>query len=348
MKVINTGFANETIDLQVYYDTFKKSNRIKHQLGAFFIRFDILDLDKVDISDEEFFNVGVREEDPQAQRERIENLLASYHENGWDSTHFPPCFGLDGKPRDGRGRIISAKERGMRFIPIAVYEYPDDSLRTNLTCGLIANNHAPAERVTREDIIEGGILLIDNGELEATDTQVLHWLTDEVEVFKIFRNTKDCTYIKNQILDRVENGTSIVKRASSEQWKEWISKNLNLKDRQDYILTCTDNVTYINRTWCENILPLIVKRRIPVNIIVYTGEKNPVKARKSITSFKKKLDACYEASVAMVNLMHKGITIHPLPENERPYHFLGAIPQLVGEHFEVGEDIKELIPLKDY
>lgn len=348
MKVINTGFANETIDLQVYYDTFKKSNRIKHQLGAFFIRFDILDLDKVDISDEEFFNVGVREEDPQAQRERIENLLASYHENGWDSTHFPPCFGLDGKPRDGRGRIISAKERGMRFIPIAVYEYPDDSLRTNLTCGLIANNHAPAERVTREDIIEGGILLIDNGELEATDTQVLHWLTDEVEIFKIFRNTKDCTYIKNQILDRVENGTSIVKRASSEQWKEWISKNLNLKDRQDYILTCTDNVTYINRTWCENILPLIVKRRIPVNIIVYTGEKNPVKARKSITSFKKKLDACYEASVAMVNLMHKGITIHPLPENERPYHFLGAIPQLVGEHFEVGEDIKELIPLKDY
>ena len=348
MKVINTGFANETIDLQVYYDTFKKTGRIKHQLGTFFIRFDILDLDKVDIDDEEFFNIGVRDEDPQARRERIENLLASYHENGWDSTHFPPCFGTDGKPRDGRGRIISAKERGMRFIPIAVNEYPDDSLRTNLTCGLIANNHAPAERVTREDIIECGILLIDNGELEATDTQVLTWLTDEVEIFKIFRNTKDCTYIKNQILDRVEDGTSVVKRGSSEQWKEWISKNLNLKDRQDYILTCTDNITYINRTWCENILPLIVKRRIPVNIIVYTGEKNPVKARKSIKSFKKKIDACYEASVSMINLMHKGITIDPLPEDERPYHFLGAVPQLVGEHFEIGEDVKELIPLKNY
>ena len=348
MTVINTGFGNETIDLQVYEDTFKKTNRIKHQLGAFFIRFDILDLDNVDTTDEDFFNVGVREEDPQSQTERIDNLIASYEEHGWDTTHFPPCFGLDGKPRDGRGRIISAKKRGMRFIPIAVYEYPDDSLRTNLTCGLVANNHPPAERVTREDIIEGGLLLIDEGELEPTDVQVLQWLTDEVGIFKIFRNPKDCTYIKNQILARVESGASIVKRANSEQWKEWISANLGLTDRKDYILTCTDNVTYINRTWCENILPLIVKRRVPVNVIVYTGEKNPAKAKKSVQSFKKKLDACYEASIAMINLMHKGITINPLPEDERPYHFLGAVPQLVGEHFEIGEDVKELIPFKDY
>ena len=96
MTIINTGFGNETIDLQVYYDTFKKTNRIKHQLGAFFIRFDTLDLDKVDITDEDFFNQGIRDEDPQSQTERIDNLIASYEENGWDTTHFPPCFGLDG------------------------------------------------------------------------------------------------------------------------------------------------------------------------------------------------------------------------------------------------------------
>ena len=50
----------------------------------------------------------------------------------------------------------------------------------------------------------------------------------------------------------------------------------------------------------------------------------------------------------MINLLHKNITIHPLPEDERPYHFLGAIPQLVGEHFEVGEERKTLVNLKDY
>ena len=66
MNKFKTGFMDETVDLNVYYETFKKTNRIKHQLGAFFIRFDVLDLNTVDESDEDFFNVGVREEDPQA------------------------------------------------------------------------------------------------------------------------------------------------------------------------------------------------------------------------------------------------------------------------------------------
>ena len=348
MNKFKTGFMDETVDLNVYYETFKKTNRIKHQLGAFFIRFDVLDLDTVDESDEDFFNVGVREEDPQAQSERIDNLIASYEDRGWDSTFFPPCFGIDGKPRDGRGRIISAKRRGMRFIPIAVYEYPDDSLRTNLTCGLIANNHAPAERIKREDIVEAGLLLVGEGELEPTDTQILQWLTDEVEIFKIFRNPKDCSIIKNDILKRYENGSTIVKRGNSEQWKLWILNNLGLVDRKDYILSCVDNVTYVNKTWCENILPLIVKKKTPIPIIVWSGEKDPVRARKNVHSFKKKIDACYEASIAMVNLHSDIFKVQIAPEKSRPYYFKGATPQLVGIHYEHGEEPKKLINIKDY
>lgn len=332
------------IEQSLMLELIKKihSKKIKNQNDASFIRFEYLDLDTVDESDEDYFNLGVRDEDPQSFNDRLDNLMLSYMENGWDPSYFPPCFGTDGKPRDGRGRIIAALRLGQKRIPIAVYEYPDSTFRTNVTCGLIANIHPPAVRVKRDDIIEAGIELVARGELEPTDVEVLTWLREEVLIEKIFKATKDITIIKKAITRRCETGIpTLVKRGTSEQWKKWLFKHLKLVDRKDYILTSVDNIAYANRTWCESILPLIVKQKTPVNIICYSGEREPQKARSNMKQFKKWVDTNYEASAKMFN----NIT---LPENRRPYRFKGAIPQIVGEHYDRNVEPTDLISVQSY
>ena len=330
----------QSITLELIKKTHIK--KIKNQNDAIFIRFEYLDLDTVDESDEDYFNLGVRDEDPQELNDRIDNLTLSFIENGWDISYFPPCFGTDGKPRDGRGRIITAKRLGIKRIPIAVYEYPDNTFRTNVTCGLIANIHPPAVRVKRDDIIEAGIELVARGELDPTDAEVYTWLMDEVLIEKIFKATKDITIILKAITRRCENGTpSLVKRGNSEQWKAWLLRHLGLVDRKDYILTSVDNIAYANRTWCENILPLIIKQKTPVNIICYSGEREPQKARSKMKQFKKWVDTNYEASAKMFNNISQ-------PENKRPYRFLGAIPQIVGEHFDRNVEPTDLISVQTY
>ena len=116
------------------------------------------------------------------------------------------------------------------------------------------------------------------------------WLREEVLIEKIFKATKDITIILKAITRRCENGTpSLVKRGNSEQWKAWLFRHLGLVDRKDYILTSVDNIAYANRTWCENILPLIIKQKTPVNIICYSGEREPQKARS-----KRDIDYAFE------------------------------------------------------
>jgi len=316
--------------------------KIKPQNDAVFIKFDWLDLSIVDESDDEFFNLGVREETPQQFSDRVNSLMNSYDDLGWDTSFFPPCVGLNGKPRDGRGRIISAKRYGYDKIPIAIYEYPDDSLRTNLTCGLLANIHAPAVSVKREDVIEAGLLLVSAEELEANDDEVAIWLRDEVHIEKMFRAAKDHTIIRKSIVKRCENGKpQLVKRGDSDQIKSWIKTNLKLQDRKDYILTSVDNISYSNRTWCEGILPLLKKGIKPVNIITYTGERDPKKARKNMKGFVSDIHTSYKRSCDMFNNKE-------LREEERPYQFIGAFPQIVGDHFEIGEERKTLVNLKYY
>jgi len=316
--------------------------KIKPQNDAVFIKFDWLDLSIVDESDDEFFNLGVREETPQEFADRVNSLMNSYDDLGWDTSFFPPCVGLNGKPRDGRGRIISAKRYGYDKIPIAIYEYPDDSLRTNLTCGLLANIHPPAASVKRDDVIEAGLLLVSADELEATDDEVAIWLRDEVHIEKMFRAAKDHTIIRKSIVKRCENGKpQLVKRGDSDQIKSWIKTNLNLHDRKDYILTSVDNISYSNRTWCEGILPLLKKGIKPVNIITYTGVRDPKKARKLMKGFVNDIHTSYKRSCDMFNNKE-------LREEERPYQFIGAFPQIVGDHFEIGEERKTLVNLKYY
>ena len=62
IKFLTTD-GEQSITLELIKKTHSK--KIKNQNAAIFIRFEYLDLDTVDESDEDYFNLGVRDEDPQ-------------------------------------------------------------------------------------------------------------------------------------------------------------------------------------------------------------------------------------------------------------------------------------------
>lgn len=323
----------------------------RFQNNATFLHIDWLDLNTVDLTDEDYFNTAIRSESDEEFMSRVDSLSLSYQQKNFSTTYWPPCFGTDGKPRDGRGRITAAKQNGERWIPKAVYEYSDDSLRNTITNGIIANDHDPAQRPNMEDFIEAGVQLISNGELKNFKSDITHWLYKEAKVENfIKKDGGHITKIINAIEKRGENGGNpIIKAIGSEKCHAWIEKNLKLKNRKDYILSAVDNVTYINRTWCEGILPMILKSQTPINIILYTSSKDEQTARNNVNNFVKAIHKHYESSFKMINESIVGISLNIPAKKDRPYKFIGAIPQIVGKHYQLGgPDVKTLISIEDY
>tara|TARA_B100001996_G_C18602615_1_gene570454 strand:+ start:126 stop:1163 length:1038 start_codon:yes stop_codon:yes gene_type:complete len=333
-----------TIDLEIF-----EQLEPREQLDAQFLHFDFLDLNNVDIDDDDYFNLAIRSETPDEFRKRVDDISISYKEKGFLTSYWPPCFGTDDRPRDGRGRIKAAKENGERWVPIAIYDYQDDSTLNYITNGLLANDHDPAVRPQREDFVRAGVTLISQGDLVNSDVAINDWLYSKAKVERFFKGTHNYTKIINEIKERAaKGGEPLVDVRSSDDWKSWIETNLKWKDRKDYILSCVGNVSYINRTWCENILPAIKKNQHPVNIILYTNSQVPKTARESMKKFVEAVHSHYETSYKMVNnsLVGSNVTV-PSIEN-RPYKFVGALPQIYGKH--VGPNIisNKLISLSQY
>ena len=116
----------------------------REQNDAVFQNIDWLDLDTVDLEDPDYWNLAIRTETPEERNRRVSSLQVSYNNEGFLTKFWPVCFGTDGKPRDGRGRIESAKKNGERWMPKANYHYEKASedvgfSRNYITNGLVAN-----------------------------------------------------------------------------------------------------------------------------------------------------------------------------------------------------------------
>ena len=79
----------------------------REQNDAVFQNIDWLDLDTVDLEDIDYWNLAIRTETPEDRNRRVSSLQVSYNNEGFLTKFWPVCFGTDGKPRDGRGRIES-------------------------------------------------------------------------------------------------------------------------------------------------------------------------------------------------------------------------------------------------
>jgi len=287
----------------------------------------VLDLSTVDEDDEMWLNVGIREEGN--TEERIETFINKYEVNGFKTSYVPPLLGTDGKPRDGRGRIIAAKRRGEKYIPVYYYVITDDSEKTRVTDGLAENlRHDPSFGATMESVVVGCLYLIKQNELKLTEASVRNYLSTDLHIEKHFAS-HNITKIVNSVIKRgVGGGDPLVVVKDRKKWESYCEKAGKNIDNKKVFLLSADSDTYAYRAWCQHILPAIVKNDSPVEIVLFTNNHIPSEARKNIKKFATNLEYFLDASYLMVGKDY-GLTF---PVKEIPYFIVGCIPQVVGKH----------------
>lgn len=334
-------FNGKTLKLNQFSDL-----KPKPQNDAKFIQFAFLDLKKVDEDTSDYWNIAIRSNSKERQT-RIENQQTSFANDGFLTTYWPPIVGTDGRPRDGRGRILAAKRNGERFIPVAVYSYNKDSERNYISNGLLANFHTPAVAAKMEDFIVAGVTLIAKKQLKNEKCEIENWLYNDVSIKKFFNNNSgNITKIINSIQDRAsEGGDPLVAVRERHEWISWLKARNFAIDGKKLVLHAVDKPnTYPERCWCEDILPMCnQKNSCTVKIILYTNEHVPETVIKNVKEFEKRLDYFYYSSYKMVNKNISGITLEA--SDKKPYKIIGAIPQIYNRH---SLDSNILVPIKEY
>mgnify|MGYP003117541922 CR=1 FL=1 len=314
-----------------------------------FSHFEFLDLkdENANLNTENFANIGIRQEFEGEDGNRIDELEVSFENNGFETADWPPSRDCDGRWIDGRGRTQAAINRGERWMPIAVYNRENVSVSNTVTNGLKGNlgGRRPQTKATFRDIVNGGVHLINEGELKPTNNDVNNWLTKRLELRKYFKSDL-ITKMRTAIIKEGTRDESLILRKKTNVWHTWIKHNLKLnKDEGDYVLVNASDKsydTYIQRVWCESILPAIVEGTEPVDIIFYTSEYRPSDAQSGLKKSIDKLEHLYSMSIDLIKSQLG--TIDPdlsmlfckkmenIGHNERPYRIKGACPQIVGKH----------------
>lgn len=325
-------------------ETLNNLPKPKQKHGTF-LKFSFLDLNNVKADDQDYWNVAVRDE--QNTPVRIEAMQQSYVTYGWLYSEFPPCVGTDGRPRDGRTRILAAKRSGERWMIVAIFSYDETSSPvTDYISDSIACQQRPASTgVTMNDLVAAGLACIDAGECEPEKSAVENLVYNELEAEKFFSNISgNITKIINQILNALNDeggvgGTTV--RRHRDEWVEWLEKAGY--PQGTYILLSVDNPTYAMRAWCQHLLPFFSKKKGKASIILYTNAKTGERARHLIGLFVKDLNYFYSASFAMVNRAQSAVEIKVA--DPAPFIIEGAIPQIMDEH-----DInsRKLIKIDEY
>lgn len=302
----------------------------------------ILDLSIVDEDDDRWLNIGIREEGN--TEDRIETFKNAYEVEGFKTDVAPPLMGLNGFPRDGRGRIISAKRRGEKFIPVYWYVIEDDSEKSRVTDGLENNLRHPASfSATMESVVVGCLYLVKCNELALNEVAVRSYLHEELNIGQRFA-PHNITKIVQSILKRgVSGGDPMVVVKARKKWEAYCQKAGKKVDNKTVFLLSADSDTYAFRAWCQNILPAIVKNDAPIEIILFTNNHIPSEARKNIKKFQTNLEYFIDASYLMVGKDY-GLTF---PVKTIPYTILGCIPQVVGKH-EGYVKGHRFVQIKDY
>lgn len=325
-------------------ETLNNLPKPKQKHGTF-LKFSFLDLNNVKEDDPDYWNVAVRDE--QNTPVRIEAMQQSYITYGWLYSEFPPCVGTDGRPRDGRTRILAAKRSGERWIIVAIFSY-EETIKpvTYYISDSIACQQRPASTgVTMNDLVAAGLRCIDAGECEPEKSAVENLVYNELEAEKFFSNISgNITKIINQILNSLDDeggvgGTTV--RRSREEWVEWLEKAGY--PQGTYILLSVDNPTYAMRAWCQHLLPFFSKKKGKASIILYTNAKTGERARHLIGLFAKDLNYFYASSFAMVNRAQSAVEVKVA--DPAPFVIEGAIPQIMDEH---DVNSRKLIKIDEY
>lgn len=353
----NNGANNKVIDLSYYQNTFVLDAHHREavdQLDAEFIRFDWFNLNNFVATTPNASNAGIRAEG--TTRCRIEAFKHDFNLNGWKMKHYPPVIDTDGKVREGRGRIIAAKENGEPWIPVAVFAYNDNSVRNTLANGLRANTtHDFAERNTPASFSGAALKAIRAGELKGDKASITSYLTDDCKMLNQW--SWECgtpSRIINDVLREIATNNASLVTKDTQGWYDWAEDNLSEEDNKNLVILKVGNTATPNRAWCEHVLPKKLKGKEPPKFLLYTSSPSAETAHKDMEKFKKRLDAFYLAQYRMVNedildgalaKIQKQEDIQRLLNKKKGFSILGAVPQFDDIHDIYGS---EVVSIADY
>jgi hypothetical protein len=195
-----------------------------------------LDLSTVDEDDPAWSNDLIRSEG--TIKERIDEFENKFEVSGFKTCYVPPMIDTKQTPIDGRGRVMGAKKRGERFIPVFVYSRIDKTE----TCRVA--------KATREDVVVSALGLIKLGELENDEVDIRSFLMNRIHINKYF-NARNITLIVDAITKRAAAGDAVVRVANREDHVRWCEKKAGIKiDNKKTWLFSVEQDTYAMRALC--------------------------------------------------------------------------------------------------
>lgn len=351
------------------YDTLHSAFTKEKQLNATFVKFTWIDISSKTKDDEDLQNLGIRD----AQNDRLEGMqnLKISISRGWNTSFFPPCYGTDGRFRDGRGRVISAIENREQWMVVALYDYndADSPLRNYMTNGLIANSdHNAAELSKMKDYIEAGVSLILARELPNDRNSITDWLYNECLIERRFPGNigGHITKITDGIIARAKEGLNgaTIRKKDDKEWLDWLDKSLTknaLHWQSEYgISDMIDIVFYKNgRGAAERVLTRYIlenaARGVVTKIILYANGTRDEMIKDHI-AFEEAMREFYDNTYKWINHEIRGIELKH--ETDSPmWKIVGVIPQFLNDdkhdaYYKKGylipmSDIRKLHPINN-
>jgi len=306
-----------------------------------------LDLDtEVDELDDIWSNDGVREEGN--TEERIQALENNFSIKGYITKYTPGMGSKDstGKenPVEGRGRALAGKRNSEKKLPWINLKKIEPGEMARISGGILENlRHDPATKGTREDVITGGLTLINKKELQPNEVDIRDWLKNRLYIHKSFTQN-NVTLIVDGIIKRHAEGDNAVLIKERKSWVDILDKKFHIKiDNKTVFLFSMDADTYTCRCFCEAVLEHGSKN--PVDIILYTKKRLPSEARNKKDIFLRDLSS-------YTRLMYKAVgnrrdTEFKNVDPSKHYIIKGCIPQFIEDHKDEWNS-KELVDKDSY
>lgn len=326
------------------YERLHSASANDRQVNAKFIKFCWLDISNRSVKDDDLTNEDIRDEQND-RNEELQNLKISIS-RGWDNTFFPPCYGTDGRFRDGRGRTLTAIENGEQWMIVALYSYEEDMPVTNyLANGLIANSDHKAAQLSKMKDYEGaGVRAILAGELKPDKISVDDFLYRICRIERRFPGNVGgpITKIRDNILKRAAEGLNgaTVRRKNEDEWKQWLEdsitknaiywyQNYNVSDMSDIAFHKTGRGA-AERIFARHILADDGAANGKVTNIVLYGDGTRDSLIREHVAFEEALQNFYHNMYKWVNHEIRGIELkHDI--NSPMWKILGVIPQFIDD-----------------
>lgn len=360
------GFGPENdkqeIDLEKYEGRWSDEEIHSHTKRGKFVGFAFLDLYKFggDIFHEELINIAIRSNGNRGGGD--EGICLSFKTKGWKYDPFPPIVDINFRVIDGRTRIRAAILAGERFIPVAVFSYPDEedtktAFVRSLTEGLIGNDDLISRPTKAADLIEAGIAAITDGGIKHEKSAIANLLFNEFEAER-FVKQEEIPDLVEQIYEAVDDGQQAIWLPDRSEVLAYLKKCPDIPDDacldgevclsgKRVLVYAAPSNTNQGRLWGQ------IAREIPEEcyVVLYTTKKIPSKIKKGYTEMMDYVDGRYEECFEIVNRTASvtGFNMNIQAPKKRPYSVLGVIPQLnMDETHMTLRKANRLIKLDEY